>query len=410
MTQFVWRIAAPLLATALLAPALRAADVRQFNTRHYLVHTDLDAALCADLAERLDAMYDEYDQRLSIFRGRRAIPRLEVYLFRTQQEYLAFTQGKMQNSGGVFLPSQNLLAAFLGDQGRDQLRRTLQHEAFHQFAYNAIATQLPVWLNEGLAQFFEEGLWNGDGFLLGEVPPRRLRQLQLDVNTGRLLDFGTLLHMSNDVWARRLAESRAEGVTQYNQSWAMVHFLVMGKNAFGEYAYRGRLIEMLRLMHTGKTADEAFTAAFGTNVEGFRMRFVDYAKNLKATPEATLIENQGVLADLLIDFDRTGRRFNDIESFRRFVTRGHYRLHYSRGELSWDTDPDMNCYFRDLSGRPFTSDELYLAPRTGAPIPDIVCRCNDRLLLRTRFHDADNRSVDHELLIEPVRSSVSIVP
>ncbi|HEY2589428.1 MAG TPA: DUF1570 domain-containing protein [Tepidisphaeraceae bacterium] len=408
MTQFVWRVAAFILVTALLAPALRAADVRQFNTRHYLVHTDLDAALCADLAQRLDAMYDEYDQRLSIFRGHGHIPRLEVYLFRTQQEYLTFTQGKMQNSGGMFLPSQNLLAAFLGDQGRDQLRRTLQHEAFHQFAYNAIAIQLPVWLNEGLAQFFEEGLWNGDGFLLGEVPPRRLRQLQLDVSTGRLLDFEALLHMRNDVWARRLAASRADGVTQYNQSWAMVHFLVMGKNAAGEYAYRSRLLEMLRLVHTGKSTDEAFSAAFGTNVEGFRKRFVEYATNLRATPEATLIENQGVLADLLIDFDRTGRRFDDIESFRRFVTRGRYRLHYSRGELSWDTDPDMNCYFRDLAGRPFAPDELYLAPRTGAPIPDIVCRCNDRLLLRTRFHDADNRSVDHELLIEPVRSSVSI--
>lgn len=408
MTQCVWRLTASFLVIALLAPALRAADVRQFNTRHYLVHTDLDATLCADLSERLDAMYDEYDQRLSIFRTRGQIPRLEVYLFRTQQEYLNFTQGKMQNSGGVFLPSQNLLAAFLGDQGRDQLRRTLQHEAFHQFAYNAISIELPVWLNEGLAQFFEEGLWNGDGFLLGEVPPRRLRQLQLDLTTGRLLDFDVLLHMSNDVWAHRLAESRAEGVTQYNQSWAMVHFLVMGKNALGEYAYRGRLLEMLRLLHTGKPADAAFTAAFGTNLEGFRKRFVEYARSLKATPEATLIENQGVLADLLVDFDRTGRRFNDIESFRRFVTRGRYRLHYSRGELSWDTDPDMNTYFSDLSGHPFDSDELYLSPRSGAPIPDIVCRCNGRLVLRTRFHDADNRSIDHELLIEPLRSSVSI--
>jgi hypothetical protein len=392
---------------ALSAPA-RGQEARQFNTRHYLVHTDLDTALAADLSQRLDAMYDEYSQRLALFEGHGAVPRLEVYLFRTQAEYARFTGGKMQNSGGVFLPGKNLLAAFLGDLGRDQIRRTLQHEAFHQFAYNAIARDLPVWLNEGLAQFFEEGLWNGDGFLLGEIPPRRLRQLRADIKADRLMVFSDLLHMDNDAWTRRLADNRSEGVTQYNQSWAMVHFLVMAQGRDGQYLYRSRLIEMLRLLHAGKSADDAFRQAFGSNIDGFHDRFIAYANNLKATGEATLIENQGVLADLMIDFDRNGHRFDDVPSLRRFVIKGRYALHYSRGELSWDTDPDMNNYFCDLAGRPFASDELYLSPRPGAPLPDLVCRYSGRLVLRTRFHDADNGTVDHELLIEPIRSSASI--
>lgn len=393
----------------LLGSVARAGELRRFNTRHYLVHTDLDAALSADLAQRLDAMYDQYDQRLALFRaGKGEVPRLEVYLFRTHQDYSVFTGGKMQNSGGVFLPAKNLLAAFLGDLGRDQLRRTLQHEAFHQFAYNAIATELPVWLNEGLAQYFEEGLWNGDGFLHGQVPPRRLRQLQADIKSGRLLSFTELLHMNNDTWTARLAASRADGVTQYNQSWAMIHFLVTAQGDSGQYLYRSRLIDMLRLLHAGKSGDDAFRASFGTNVEGFRDRFIDYANKLQPTPEATLIENQGVLADLMIDFNRSGRRFNDIASLRRFVIKGRYALHYSRGELTWDTDPDMNNYFCDLAGRPFDSDELYLSPRTGAPLPDVVCRYAGRLVLRTRFHDAEDGVIDHELLIEPIRSSASV--
>jgi hypothetical protein len=174
------------------------ASTHELNTRHYLVHTDLDDKLSADLAQRLDGMWEEYDNRLALFRGKGSVPRLEVYLFRYQTDYARFTENKLPNSGGVFLPGQNLLAAFLGDQGRDQLRRTLQHEAFHQFAFNAISPDLPVWLNEGLAQYFEEGLWNGDGFLLGEVPPRRVRQLQADVKDDRLVNFDTLLHMNNE--------------------------------------------------------------------------------------------------------------------------------------------------------------------------------------------------------------------
>src|SRR6185437_4253002 len=116
---------------------------------------------------------------------------------------------------------------------------------------------------------------------------------------------------------------------QYNQSWAMVHFLVMARNARGEFLYRGRLVDMLRLLHAGRRCDDAFRLAFGSNTNGFHDRFAEYARKLAPTPEATLIENQGVLADLLIDFNRDGKRFDDIPSLRRFVLRGHYRLHYS---------------------------------------------------------------------------------
>ena len=384
------------------------ASTHELNTRHYLVHTDLDDKLSADLGQRLDGMWEEYNNRLALFHGKGSVPRLEVYLFRYQRDYARFTENKLPNSGGVFLPGQNLLAAFLGDQGRDQLRRTLQHEAFHQFAYNAISPDLPVWLNEGLAQFFEEGLWNGDGFLLGEVPPRRVRQLQADVKGDRLVNFDTLLHMNNETWGKRLAANRADGVTQYNQSWAMVHFLAMTRDSHGQYAFRARLLDMLHLMHDGQASEAAFSLAFGTNIDGFHDRFAEYARKLGATPEATLIENQGVLADLLIDFDRNGHRFDDIAALRRFVARGHYKMHYSRGDLAWDTASDMTCYFADLSGKVFSPDDLYLSPRTGAPLPDMVCRCADSLVLRTRFHDTDNGAVDHELIIEPLRSSASI--
>jgi len=392
----------------LTLPALAQAQAREINPRHYRIHTDLDADLSGDLGRRMDAMYEQYAQRLAVFKGAAALPRLEVYLFRHQRDYMRFTGWRLKNSGGVFLPSRGLLAAFLEGQGRDQLRRTLQHEAFHQFAFNAISPDLPIWLNEGLAQFFEEGLWNGDGFLLGEMPPRRIRQLQADLKAGRLVAFRKLLLMSGSEWAGRLGANHSVGATQYNQSWAMVHFLVMAQNARGEYLYRARLIEMLRLLHDGKDADDAFQLAFGTNVRGFQDRFLDYARALQPSPEPTLIENQGVIADLLIDFARDGHRFDDIASLRQCVTQGNFHLHYSHGDLEWDTQKDMNVYFSDLNGKPFDSDQLFLSVRTGAPVPDLVCRCGNQIVLRTRFFDAEDNAVEHELLIEPLRSSASI--
>jgi hypothetical protein len=398
-----------IFAVSVLALASSArAQIRLIHTPHYLIHTDLEDSLANDMAGRMEGMFNEYSQRLAAFNSTSHYPRMEVYIFRHQSDYLTLTGGRMQNTGGMFLPGRNLLAAFLEGQGRQQLRRTLQHEAFHQFAYNAISPDLPIWLNEGLAQFFEEGLWNGPGLLLGEVPPRRVRQLRADVKTDHLIPFSQLLNMSEEQWARRLSANRTDGAIQYNQSWAMVHFLVMGHNSRGEYLLRPRLLAMLRMMHEGRPASDAFAQVFGTNTRGFQDHFTEYAQNLQPTAEATLIENQSVLADLLTDFARDGRRFDDVEAFRKLIIRGHYKLHYTLGNIEWDTNPNLNVYFSDLAGNRFAPEQLYFSPRTGAPVDDIVCKYNNNLVLRTRFYDTGPHSIDHDLVIEVSNMTVSI--
>src|SRR3954453_5775601 len=140
-----------LLALLAFAPAARGeANLRSIPTDHYLIHTDLQDDLARDLAMRMDAMYDEYSRRLADFKDAREIPRLQVYLFARQDDYLKFTGDRLKQTGGVNIPPRTLLSAFLEGQGRDGLRRTLQHEAFHQSAYNFISPNLPVWMNEGL--------------------------------------------------------------------------------------------------------------------------------------------------------------------------------------------------------------------------------------------------------------------
>lgn len=376
-----------------------AAELRNLDTRHYRIHADLDADLIQDVATRMDAMYDEYARRLSVFQPENEVPRLEVYLFRTQGDYLRFTGEKLQNTGGVYIPRRNLLAAFLEGQGRDGLRRTLQHEAFHQFAYNVISPNLPVWLNEGMAQLFEEAVWDGTSFWLGNVPPRRLRQLKNDLAKVRLIDFSRMLTMSQDQWAQNLGADGDLGATQYNQCWAMVHFLTFVTDDKGEPLHRKRLINLLRLLHDGKESAAAFREAFSPNVRGFQDRFSEYASTLEATPTATLIERQGVLADLLSELDKRGLRFSNISQFRKTAMTGGYRMHYTKGELSWESEKDLKVYFSDIAGRSLSESDLYFEQRPGAPLPDVVCRCAKELQLRTRFHRAGDR-YEHEILVE----------
>ncbi|HLL90453.1 MAG TPA: DUF1570 domain-containing protein [Tepidisphaeraceae bacterium] len=390
-----------LIALALLTAPAFAGDLKTIKTRHYTLRTDVDPALAADLAKRMDAMYDEYDRRMADFQKPADTETLsfDVHVFDRRADYAAFTQNKVPNSGGVFMPGKNALAGFLEGQGRDGLRRTLQHEAFHQFAFTVIARELPIWLNEGIAQLFEEGIWTGKAFLLNQVPPRRVRQLQEDAKGRRLIPFKDFLTMTHDQWNENLAKDADKGGTQYNQAWAMVQFLVNATDAAGRPAYRQRLVDLLKLLNKGTPSDEAFKQAFPMGGDELQRRFAEWAMRLKPTREATFLERQEVLADLLTGLADKGQRFRDVDAFKNAVVGNGMQIHYSRGRIRWQTEADPAVYFADMQGRPYGPKELFFQNRPGAPLPDIICRAASQVQIRTRFHES-GKNIEHEVVIE----------
>ncbi len=303
------------------------------------------------------------------------------------------------------MPQRNALAAFLEGQGRDALRRTLQHEAFHQFAYSAINPDLPPWLNEGLATVFEEGIFMGRSFSLGQVPPRRVRQLNADIAHKRLIRFDTMMKMSLEDWGKALAADGQpiRGATQYNQAWAMCHFLIFS-GPVNQPTYRKRFLDLLSRIHGGTDATDAFNECFSNNILGFQQRFLEYTQTLRPTNEAAMMERQDILADMLIALDGRGQRFNAVKEFKDALAAGGYRMQYQKGDVRWNSDPDPRTYFNNLDGTPLEGDQMYFEPRTGAAIADLVLHAPGQIKLRTRFHDAPEHRIEHEVLVdEPAR-------
>ncbi|MBA3273925.1 MAG: DUF1570 domain-containing protein [Chthoniobacterales bacterium] len=261
--------------------ALARTKARTIQTEHYEIRTDLEPSLADDLAKRLEAMHSEYARRLALFSTNNVAAQHKVVLMNRPDDVRRLT-GMSAGAAGEFQPANNLLAAFLEGQGREELRKTLQHEGFHQFAHAAISKNIPLWLNEGLAVYFEEGIWTGDGFLPGQVPPHRIRTLKDALDNGRLIPFQKLMKISHEEWESNMVNDEELSAIQYNQSWAMVYFLVHGSN--GNDVFRTRLIRMLQLLHDGQSGNEAFTAAFSANVDGFYHRFLEYLAGLHPTP------------------------------------------------------------------------------------------------------------------------------
>lgn len=371
-----------------------------YPTKHYVLHTDVSPDFARDLGERLDAMYEEYSRRLGAFGKNDTGEPPHVWVFNRKIDYMKFIDDRLPNTGGVFIPSRNVLAAYLETQGRDALRRTLQHEAFHQFAHRLISPNLPVWINEGIAQLFEEGIYTGKRFIVEQVPPRRLRQLTDDMSNRRLTPFADFVFIDHKVWATNMRD-RDRGSTQYNQAWAMVHFLVYAQDArTGKAIYRQRFFDMLTMVKDGTDAKQAFYSQFGTNFEGFQQRFLQYARQLEATPESNYVENAEVLSDLMVEiFNSEKRVFRSVPDFRTHLERGGYQLKYTKGQLRWTTSPDVNVYFKDLGGRDLEASQCGLITNPNAPLPDLVIRPGSGLEFRARFYVAPDGKPDREIVV-----------
>src|SRR4051794_8530987 len=294
-----------------------------YETKYYTLCTDVDRGFADDLARRLDLMYEEYARRLVEFVPASGAPKFKVYVFGRKDDYMNFCDGRAPNSCGVTIPGRNVVAAFTEGESRESVRKTLQHEAFHQFAFTAIGPKLPIWLNEGLAQVFEEGLFTGQQFLLGQVTTERVTQLNEEVRSRRLMPFNDILNMTDGAWHDNMND-KAKAATQYTQAWAMTHFLIFAADESGNFRFRARLIDMLRLIHADRDGGDAFAATFGDNLAGFQRRFVEYAGTMRTSPEALCIERQDALADFLAIFHQDGRRFADVIDFRKTLTGGGY--------------------------------------------------------------------------------------
>jgi Protein of unknown function (DUF1570) len=370
-----------------------------YQTRHYTLHTDVAPDLARDIAQRLDAMYDEYAKRLRAF-GVGSSRTHDVWVFNRKIDYMKFIDDRLPNTGGVFIPSKNCLAVYLEGQGRDALRRTLQHEAFHQFAYDVFGSGLPVWINEGIAQLFEEGIYAGEDFFVEQIPPRRLRQLQDDMRNGRLTPFEQFVFMDHKTWAQNMRD-RDKGSTQYNQAWAMVHFLVYATDArTGKTITRDRFFDMLTDIRNGVDAREAFVNHLTDDYETFQRVFVEYARSLKPTSEAVYMENAEVLGDMMVEILSQERRtFRSVGDFRTHLERGGYQLKYTKGQLRWSTNPDIGVYFKDAAGRELNASQVVFIPNPTAPLNDLLFRPEGRLEYRARFYVGPDGKPDREVIV-----------
>ena len=322
--------------------------LKPYPTKYYIIYTDLDANAVREASARMSAMAEEYHRRTRDFAGV-IRSRLPFYLFSKSQDY--FDAGATKGSAGVYHPGRRVLMALAEHGTTDQLWHVVQHEGFHQFVHMVIRGQIPVWINEGMAEYFGEGIWTGEGFVTGVIPPYRLKGLQGHIRDENTLPLRDMLLMTYEEWSRAVEDSGAQdaddskrpetpssrgggkgegqkpdrGRINYDQAWSMVHFLVHAD----EGKYRQAFSAMIRDVSRGRNWIAAFQVRFGRSVKAFEKRYRDWWLAQPENPTAELYIKAVVqtLTSFLARAVSQGQKFQTAEEFFREARSGNLKSH-----------------------------------------------------------------------------------
>lgn len=188
-----------------------------------------------------------FEQIRSLFtRFSRAAPPsmpMRLVLFSSEKEYAPYRVSEA--AAAYFAPGHDRDYIVLQAAG-DQSHRVAAHEYVHALVRDQ---KLPLWLNEGLAEFYSTLRSSGSKVYIGEIPPDRFATLQL----GQWLELERLTAVDHD--SPEYNERRRVGIF-YAESWALVHMLVLDER------YRQRFPDFVAALDGGATHEEAFLKAY----------------------------------------------------------------------------------------------------------------------------------------------------
>jgi hypothetical protein len=291
----------------------------RYEGPYHVLYTDVDKPVVREAVFRLKAMAEEYHRRTKGFSGtiRRRLP---FVLFKSGEDYKKM--GMPEGSAGAFT-GRVLLATYRGQT----TWRIVQHEGFHQFVHSVIRGEIPIWVNEGLAEYFGEGIWTGDGMVTGVVPPARLARLREHIREKRLLPTAAMLKMSHREWNAKLSGRN------YDQAWSMVHFLVHADDG----KYRKAFSSFINDLSRGLDWQDAYRRRFGSDTEAFEEAYSKWWIDLpedhshRAQREAVV----QTLTSYLARARALGQSHESAEAFFEAVEKGKVQVDPSQKLRLW---------------------------------------------------------------------------
>jgi Protein of unknown function (DUF1570) len=289
----------------LLPTPAGAAEWVRVETPNFIVYGEPGERRVREVAEEFERFREALARVIPGAATPAAVPTV-VVVFRSARSFEPYRprfNGKPVKLGGYFFSSEDMNIVALADGDRSESLRTIFHEYVHLVIGN-ISPAMPVWLNEGLAEYYSTFQVEADGkrALIGRVIPSHLQLL----NERRPLSIPELLAVE------QTSSDYNEGERQtlfYAQSWALVHMLASGTTNSGSL-----LSQYARLVSNGTPSLDAWRQTFGERnvireleryvgqevMKGVLFRFSQSIPQVKSySTKVSEGDAQAVLGDLL---------------------------------------------------------------------------------------------------------------
>lgn len=270
-----------------LAPvAAHAADNWiEVRSQHFTVNTNASEKDARKIADQFEQIRQMFHSAFSALRVDTAQP-------------IIIVAAKNENTMKLFLPEEweakgHIRHTGIYQQGEDKdyvlLRLDTEgenpyHTLYHEYTHALLRLNfrgLPIWLNEGLAEFFGNSTLGDKEVKTGTIDSGHLYLL----NQSKLIPIETLLEVGHN---SPYYNEKDRASVFYAESWALVHFLMMNpearqkqlmKNFFAAYEKSGDQVEAAR---------ESFgdLKQFGKRIEAYARQSSFQIGLVKVAPEA----------------------------------------------------------------------------------------------------------------------------
>jgi len=243
-----------LIQSPLVSWAAKDQWIRVQSANFFLVGNDSERDLRL-VALKFEQFREAFAQILPKLKLNSSVP-TRVVVFKSDSSFKPFKplyQGKPTSVAGFFQKGMDVNHICLtSEYSEERPFAAIFHEYVHQLTGDNVR-DLPLWFREGIAEYYSTfEVTDGDRKVsLGKPIANHVYLLR----ENRFLPLTTLFSVSHN--SPEYNERQKQGVF-YAESWALVHYLMMGDNG----KHHSKLVQFLNLLASGTPLEESFTKAF----------------------------------------------------------------------------------------------------------------------------------------------------
>ncbi|MCX6571031.1 MAG: tetratricopeptide repeat protein [Candidatus Aminicenantes bacterium] len=293
----------------------------EVQSPHFSVVTNGSERQGRQLAYQFEAIRSVFEQTLGL-RVESGKP-FVVMAFKDEKSMRAAMPEYWEKKGqahpaGWFMPSGDKIYAVIRlDAGGEDPYSIVYHEYTHMVLH-LNERSLPLWMSEGLAEFYSHSMIGEKEVGLGRPDAYRIQTLR----EGKLLPLAELFRVTYD--SPHYTEA-AKVPMFYAESWVLTHYLMLFERERGEAGQPNRLSQFLSLLRQGIDQDEAIRQVFDdlgklqADLEGYLRRvtfpYIRIKTKAAGTPKdfGARVLSPAETAARLGDFRLQGRRPQDAK-------------------------------------------------------------------------------------------------